>query len=79
MANWSRRQSGGSQTELRVYFTHPERSETIYSDSYSTIDVDFNHSLTLSESNSLVWGLGFRESSLRTSGTVRVLFAGQPR
>jgi iron complex outermembrane receptor protein len=68
-ANWTRRQSGRSQTELRVYFSHAERNEAIYRVSYSTIDVDFLHELTLSESNSLVWGLGFRQSPLRSSGT----------
>jgi iron complex outermembrane recepter protein len=67
--NWTRRQSERSQTELRVYFSHLERKEAIYRVSYSTIDVDFHHELTLSESNSLLWGLGFRQSPLRTSGS----------
>ena len=31
--------------------------------------MDFQHQLTLSESNGLVWGVGFRESGSRSSGT----------
>jgi hypothetical protein len=66
LANWTHRQSSRSQTELRV----------------STVDVDFHHELKLSESNDLVWGLGFRDTSLpslHTSGTSYcVLFAVRP-
>ena len=79
IANWTSRQSERSKTELRVYFAHPRRSEMIYADSYSTIDADFQHQLALSESNDLVWGLGFRDSALSTSGTHYISFSPSRR
>jgi iron complex outermembrane receptor protein len=69
MATWTHRQSSGSVTALRVYLDHESTSEPNLSRSYSNLDVDFQHQLTLSESNGLVWGVGFRESGSRSSGT----------
>jgi iron complex outermembrane recepter protein len=63
MANWSQRQSDRSNTELRVYVDHSAGNDLLENTSVSTIDVDFQQQLTLSESNGLVWGLGFRDSS----------------
>jgi iron complex outermembrane receptor protein len=63
MVNWSRRQSDRSQTAVRVYVDHSGGKDPLRSTSESTIDVDFQQQLTLSESNSLVWGLDFRSSA----------------
>ena len=78
MANWTHAQSGASKTELQVYFSRETRSE-IASIGASTIDVDFHHELTVSESNSFVWGLGFRDSFLSTSGNSYVAFSPSER
>ena len=74
MANWISRQSERSKTELSVYFSHPHRSELVYTDSYSTINADFQHAFTFSNSNDLTWGLGFRDSALSTAGTQYATF-----
>jgi iron complex outermembrane recepter protein len=79
MANWTRTESETSKTVLQVYFSHPQRSEAIYGDSYSTVDVDFHHERALSESNALMWGVGFRDSSLHTSGTPYASFSPPSR
>jgi iron complex outermembrane receptor protein len=78
MANWTRSRSDSSKTELQVYFSRTNRSEiaTIHS---STIDVDFHHELALSESNAFVWGAGFRDSLLDTSGSSYVSFSPTSR
>ena len=65
MLNWSQRQSDRSQTALRVYVDHSGANDPLENSGQSTVDVDFQHQLTLSESNGLVWGLGFRDSAER--------------
>ncbi|HEV3197438.1 MAG TPA: TonB-dependent receptor plug domain-containing protein, partial [Bryobacteraceae bacterium] len=62
MVNWTRRQSDRSQTALRVSVDHSSGNDPLENSGQSTIDVDFQQQLTLSESNGLVWGLGFRDS-----------------
>jgi iron complex outermembrane recepter protein len=79
MFNWLRTQSERSNTELQVYLTHPVRQDVLHHASYTTIDVDFHHETILSESNSLVWGLNFRHSALRTRGTSRAFFLPENR
>jgi iron complex outermembrane receptor protein len=65
MVNWSQRQSNRSQTALRVYVDHSSGNDLLESTGESTIDVDFQQQLTLSESHGIVWGLGFRDSAER--------------
>jgi iron complex outermembrane receptor protein len=62
MVNWTRRQSDRSQTALRASVDHSSGNDPLENSGQSTIDVDFQQQLTLSESNGLVWGLGFRDS-----------------
>jgi iron complex outermembrane recepter protein len=62
MANWVQRQSDRSQTALRMYVDHSGGNDPLESTNQTTVDVDFQQQLTLSESNGLVWGLGFRDS-----------------
>jgi len=73
-ANWTRRQSDRSETELRVFIAHPQRSELIYGDSYTSTDVDFQNDFTISPAHELIWGGAFRTSSLTTTGTDYVSF-----
>jgi iron complex outermembrane receptor protein len=63
MVNWSQRQSDRSQKALRVYVDHSGGDDVLQTSGESTIDVDFQQQLTISESNGLVWGLGFRDSA----------------
>jgi iron complex outermembrane receptor protein len=74
LVNWSRKQSDRSQTTLRVDFDHASREELVYGERHSTVDVDFQHQLTMSESHELVWGLAFRESASQASGGFNVSF-----
>jgi iron complex outermembrane receptor protein len=65
MVNWTRRQSDRSQTALRVSVDHSSGNDPLENSGQSTIDADFQQQLTLSESNSLVWSLDFRDSAAR--------------
>ena len=65
IANWIRTQSDRSRTDLQVYFSGSKRSE-VGEINNSTIDVDYQHELAISEANAFVWGVGFRDSSLHT-------------
>jgi iron complex outermembrane receptor protein len=79
MATWVHRQSARSKTALRMYYDHSERSGPVFSEAYSTIDADFQHQLTLSETNELVWGLGFRDSGSRSSTGFTLSYSPQHR
>jgi iron complex outermembrane recepter protein len=69
LANWTHRQSDRSTTSLRVYFDRHDRADDSFHETYSTIDVDFQHQFALFESNDLVWGVGFRDSASRSDGS----------
>jgi iron complex outermembrane receptor protein len=63
MATWSRRQSDRSKTTLRASLDAFVTEEPNLNRSYRNIDLDFQHQLTVSESDEIVWGLGFRDST----------------
>src|ERR1022692_3988493 len=69
MASWTHRQSDGSSEALRMSFDHAGTSEPNFTRSYSNFNLEFQHQVNLSESNDLVWGLGFRDSSSNSSGS----------
>jgi len=78
MLAWTRRQSDRSSTTLRASFDHSSTEEPNLSRGYNNTDVDFQHQLALSESNDLVWGLGFRNSATHGAYTFSASFA-RPR
>jgi iron complex outermembrane receptor protein len=67
MVNWPEVQSARSRTQLRIYFDRDQRSSVLQSQNHSTIDADFQHEFALTESHDLVWGLGFRNSTINSS------------
>ena len=69
LANWTQRQSDSSSTSLRVYFDRHHRADDSFHETYSTIDVDFQHQLALFTSNDVVWGVGFRDSASNSRGS----------
>lgn len=60
MGHWQHVQSQDSEYNLQVYVDHSDRNESIAHQSSKTFDVDFQHLLTLSQRNTLIWGLGYR-------------------
>ena len=72
MGHWQHVQSQDSEYNLKVYFDHNDRNESIADQSSKTFDVDFQHLLSLSQRNTLIWGLGYRY----TESTISNPFSG---
>ncbi len=68
MASWTHHQADGSIEGLRISYDHSGTSEPNFTRSYSNFNLEFQHQLNLSESSSLVWGLGFRDSTTDSAG-----------
>ncbi len=60
LASWNHTFSDQSSTSLQVYYDHTERKETVLTQIHDTLDIEFQHDLTLGEKQALIWGLGYR-------------------
>jgi len=60
LGRWEHTLPNGSGTTLQVYYDHYDRTERGLGETRNTIDVDFQHQLTLGSRNTLVWGGGYR-------------------
>jgi iron complex outermembrane receptor protein len=63
LARWERTLSNGSGTSLQVYYDRYDRVERGVGEIRNTMDVDFEHHLTLGSRSNLVWGGGYRVTS----------------
>jgi iron complex outermembrane receptor protein len=63
LGRWDHTLSNGSATSLQVYYDTYNRRERGLGEGRKTIDVDFQHHLTLSSRNNIVWGGGYRVTS----------------
>jgi iron complex outermembrane receptor protein len=64
LGNWSRDLESGANLRLQVYYDHTRRNiPGNFNETRDTLDVDFQHQLTLGDSHDIVWGAGFRETS----------------
>ena len=60
LGRWSHTLSGGSQMSLQVYDSYSSHLDLGFVDMQNTVDIDFQHHLSLGSRNDLVWGLGTR-------------------
>jgi iron complex outermembrane receptor protein len=75
LGRWSRRWAERSGVELQVYFDRTHRSiPTVYEEHRNTWDVDFQHDFRLGTRQSLIWGLGFRQTQDRVRNSSQVEF-----
>jgi len=63
LGRWDHTLSNGSSTSLQVYYDGYHRRERGIGESRNTVDVDFQHHLTLGSRNNLEWGGGYRVTS----------------
>jgi iron complex outermembrane recepter protein len=63
LGRWDHTLLNGSGTTLQVYYDHYNRVERGLGETRNTVDVDFQHHLTLGSRNNLVWGAGYRVTS----------------
>src|SRR5579872_3784701 len=63
LGRWNHRLRDGSGTSLQVYYDHYDRVEAGLGEIRNTVDVDFQHHLTLGLRNNIVWGGDYRITS----------------
>ena len=63
LERWDHSLANGSGTSLQVSYDHYDRVERGLGELRNTVDVDFEHHLTLSSRNNIVWGGGYRITS----------------
>ena len=69
--------SGGSETDLQIYFDRSNRGDTTYGLGLNTFDLDFQHHVQWGRRQDFVWGLGYRLNSDQTADDFRVSFQPQ--
>jgi iron complex outermembrane recepter protein len=74
LARWQRSLGATDSVSLQFYYDHFERTMMILGDRQDTIDLDFQHRLTLGERQDIIWGLGYRFSNDSLRGTDTVSF-----
>ena len=60
LGRWNHVFDSQSSTSLQIYFDHTERDEYVLKQDHDILDIDFQHNLSLSERQDLIWGLGYR-------------------
>jgi len=72
LARWQRTLDNTDSLSLQLYYDHFERSMIILGERQDTIDLDFQHRLTLWDRQDVIWGLGYRfiRDSLSDTATI---------
>ena len=60
LGRWEHRSGQDSVATLQVYYDHSERSEEFSTQSYDTLDLDFQHRFQPLPKHDVVWGLSYR-------------------
>ncbi len=63
-----------SDFKLQLYYDRTNRKEVTFRENRDTFDTDFQHTLGLTDSQRIVWGVGYRASSGRTDSVPAVRF-----
>ncbi len=74
LARWTHSATPASQQTLQLYFDSYAREDDQIGERRQTIDLDFHHNLDLSERQSLVWGVGLRNSRDRLNNSFTLSF-----
>jgi len=69
LARWQHRLSGGSETDLQIYFDRYARLGEIGGDQLTTLDLDFQHRWEISSRQELQWGFEVRRTVDNTLGS----------
>jgi len=63
LGRWNHSLSNGSDTSLQVYYDRYNRLDEGLNEARNTVDLDFQHHLTVGSRQEIVWGLGYRSTS----------------
>lgn len=77
LGRWRHTISGSSDLQLRAYYDRTHRDDPAFRDDLQTVDVDFQHRLSPTAQQELIWGLNYRHSDNRNVG--KVIFNLDPR
>jgi iron complex outermembrane receptor protein len=75
LARWQRTLDTGSGFQLRAYFDRTHRDDPTFDDDLDTIDVDFQHDISVS-AHRIIWGLNYRRTANENTG--KGVFAVDP-
>ncbi len=68
LGRWTHINAHQSELILQAYFDHIERNEFFIDETLDTVDLDFQHSLTLTDDLQVLYGGGYRLSKSYTRG-----------
>jgi iron complex outermembrane recepter protein len=60
LARWQRTLNEADSISLQLYYDHFERSMIVLGEKQDTVDLEFQHRLTLMDRQDVIWGLGYR-------------------
>ncbi|MCX4190869.1 TonB-dependent receptor plug domain-containing protein [Methylophaga sp. OBS1] len=60
LGDYTRALSADSQLNLKVYFDHAKRDESLFGYSRDTLDVEMSHHFEIGARHELLWGMGYR-------------------
>ncbi len=63
LARWNRRVSDASDVMVQLYYDRTEREEVLATEERDTVDLEFQHDLSLAPGRQLTWGLNYRFTS----------------
>ncbi|MEA2011889.1 MAG: TonB-dependent receptor [Verrucomicrobiota bacterium] len=61
--SWEKILNEDSKLNLNLFYTREERAEALFEEKRDTGEIDFQHSLKLSEKQNIIWGLTYRFST----------------
>lgn len=60
LGDYSRALSADSQLNVKAYFDHAKREESLFGFSRDTMDLEISHHFEIDERHELLWGMGYR-------------------
>jgi iron complex outermembrane receptor protein len=69
LTRWQRTLTATDSLSLQLYLDHNEREMLVVPQKFNTVDVEFQHRLSLLDSHDIVWGLGYRFSRDEVTNT----------
>lgn len=79
LARWERQLHHSGSLSLQAYYDHTRRNDAYMKESRNTVDVDFNHRMSLPGNHELIWGGGYRWTADETRPGVTTAFVPPKR
>jgi iron complex outermembrane receptor protein len=77
LSRWQRTLSDTDNLSLQVYYDHSERTMLVSPQKFNTVDLEFQHRLSLGNYQDIVWGFGYRFSQYEVTNTATLSFDQQ--